>query len=75
MLYSLLVENATLVTESLVQISLLKKGLRHQAEGMLTLSGHCQQLYAARMELIDYLPDAPPSTSSGEATEKEKDGQ
>ena len=46
----------------LLQISILKRGLRHQAEGVLTLSGFCQQLYAAKMELIDLLPDEPKVT-------------
>jgi hypothetical protein len=60
----------------LLQVSLLKRGLRQQAEGVLTLSGHCQQLYAAQMQLIDLLPDAPPSPSvSSEAAEKEKEGK
>ena len=63
------------VPNSSLQISLLKRGLRQQAEGVLTLSGHCQQLYAAQMQLIDLLPDAPPApAASDEAAEKEKEG-
>lgn len=41
----------------------MKRGLRHQAEGVITLSGFCQQLYAAEMELIDLLPEQPPMTT------------
>ncbi len=42
-----------------LQISQLKKALVCQAEGVITLSGHCQQLYASQMQLIDLLPDTP----------------
>ena len=52
----------------------MKKGLRLQAEGVLTLSGHCQQLYAAQMQLVDLLPDSP-LTSIGRDAEREKDGK
>ena len=55
------------------QVNLLKKGLRHQAEGILTFSGQCQHLYSAQMQLVDLLPDAPP-TLSGDEAEKEKEG-
>ena len=57
-----------------LQISLLKKGLRQQAEGVLTLSGHCQQLYAAQMQLIDLLPDSPPPVVD-EAASREREGR
>ena len=55
------------------QVSLLKKGLQRQAEGVLSFSGHCQHMYKAQMQLIDLLPDAPP-TLSGEEAEEEKKG-
>ena len=58
-----------------VQITLLKKGMRQQAEGMHMLSGHCQRLYAAQIQLVDLLPDAPPPVSDDKAsTEKDKQG-
>lgn len=44
----------------LFQIKELKRTLHSQAEGVLTLAGHCQQLYAAHMQLIDLMPDSPP---------------
>ena len=56
-----------------IQINLLKKGLRLQAEGVITLSTYCQQLYAAQMELLDLLPNSPP-TSTGTTAEREIEG-
>ena len=56
-----------------LQVKLLKKGLRKQAEGVLTLSNQCQQLYAAQVELIDLLPNNLPLPLSEEA-EREKEG-
>ena len=51
---------------SLSQIKELKRSLHTQAEGVLTLAGHCQQLYAAHMQLIDLMPDAPPTSKGDE---------
>lgn len=46
----------------LFQIKELKRSLHTQAEGVLTLAGHVQQLYAAYMQLLDLMPDTPPSS-------------
>ena len=53
----------------LFQIRELKRTLHTQAEGVLTLAGHCQQLYAAHMQLIDLMPDFPPIPTNGSCEE------
>ncbi len=60
------------VNMNCIQVSQLKKALVCQAEGVITLSGHCQQLYASQMQLIDLLPDTPvdgSNTVTGEWTD------
>lgn len=49
------------------QLDLIKKGLRAQSEGMMTMmTGHCSSLIQAQMQLVELLPDKTTTDATGD---------